>query len=164
MAVEQGLPCPLTGLQQTCSQAQPPALQKHFQGLGECLWSRESLLRLCFTLPAGYVGYNEGGQLTEAVRRRPYTVVLFDEIEKAHPDVFNMMLQILEDGRLTDSKVGAAAVWLLSTLVFLKPQGLVGALLVKPAAQHMCAAPVAWHPAAGLLQQDCLPDSTSRVL
>lgn len=54
--------------------------------------------------PPGYVGYNEGGQLTEAVRRRPYTVVLFDEIEKAHPDVFNMMLQILEDGRLTDSK------------------------------------------------------------
>jgi len=54
--------------------------------------------------PPGYVGYNEGGQLTEAVRRRPYTLVLFDEIEKAHPDVFNMMLQILEDGRLTDSK------------------------------------------------------------
>merc|ERR1711937_903183 len=54
--------------------------------------------------PPGYVGYNEGGQLTEAVRRRPHTVVLFDEIEKAHPDVFNMMLQILEDGRLTDSK------------------------------------------------------------
>ncbi|MHC5832784.1 MAG: AAA family ATPase, partial [Nostoc sp.] len=52
----------------------------------------------------GYVGYNEGGQLTEAVRRRPYTVVLFDEIEKAHPDVFNMLLQILEDGRLTDAK------------------------------------------------------------
>merc|ERR1712193_208281 len=54
--------------------------------------------------PPGYVGYNEGGQLTEAVRKRPYTVMLFDEIEKAHPDVFNMMLQILEDGRLTDSK------------------------------------------------------------
>ncbi|CAM6046921.1 unnamed protein product, partial [Sphagnum compactum] len=54
--------------------------------------------------PPGHVGYSEGGQLTEAVRRRPYTVVLFDEIEKAHPDVFNMMLQILEDGRLTDSK------------------------------------------------------------
>jgi ATP-dependent Clp protease ATP-binding subunit ClpC len=50
------------------------------------------------------VGYNEGGQLTEAVRRRPYTVVLFDEIEKAHPDVFNLLLQILEDGRLTDTK------------------------------------------------------------
>jgi ATP-dependent Clp protease ATP-binding subunit ClpC len=54
--------------------------------------------------PPGYVGYNEGGQLTEAVRRRPYTVILFDEIEKAHPDVFNLLLQILEDGRLTDSK------------------------------------------------------------
>lgn len=54
--------------------------------------------------PPGYVGYNEGGQLTEAVRRRPYTVVLFDEIEKAHPDVFNLLLQILEDGRLTDAK------------------------------------------------------------
>ncbi|MEL6399295.1 MAG: ATP-dependent Clp protease ATP-binding subunit [Cyanobacteria bacterium J06626_4] len=54
--------------------------------------------------PPGYVGYSEGGQLTEAVRRRPYTVVLFDEIEKAHPDVFNMLLQILEDGRLTDAK------------------------------------------------------------
>jgi ATP-dependent Clp protease ATP-binding subunit ClpC len=54
--------------------------------------------------PPGYVGFNEGGQLTEAVRRRPYTVVLFDEIEKAHPDVFNLLLQLLEDGRLTDSK------------------------------------------------------------
>ncbi|MGD1712022.1 ATP-dependent Clp protease ATP-binding subunit [Dapis sp. BLCC M172] len=54
--------------------------------------------------PPGFVGYDEGGQLTEAVRRRPYTVVLFDEIEKAHPDVFNIMLQVLEDGRLTDSK------------------------------------------------------------
>jgi ATP-dependent Clp protease ATP-binding subunit ClpC len=54
--------------------------------------------------PPGYVGYSEGGQLTEAVRRRPYTVVLFDEIEKAHPDVFNLLLQIFEDGRLTDSK------------------------------------------------------------
>jgi ATP-dependent Clp protease ATP-binding subunit ClpC len=54
--------------------------------------------------PPGYVGYNEGGQLTEAVRRKPYTVVLFDEIEKAHPDVFNMMLQLLDDGRLTDAQ------------------------------------------------------------
>lgn len=54
--------------------------------------------------PPGYVGYNEGGQLTEAVRRRPYTVVLLDEIEKAHPDVFNLLLQLLEDGRLTDAK------------------------------------------------------------
>jgi ATP-dependent Clp protease ATP-binding subunit ClpB len=54
--------------------------------------------------PPGYVGYEEGGQLTEAVRRKPYSVVLFDEIEKAHSDVFNAMLQILEDGRLTDGK------------------------------------------------------------
>ena len=54
--------------------------------------------------PPGYVGYEEGGQLTEAVRRKPYSVVLFDEIEKAHPDVFNIMLQIFDDGRLTDSK------------------------------------------------------------
>lgn len=54
--------------------------------------------------PPGYVGYNEGGQLTEAVRRKPYSVVLFDEIEKAHPDVFNILLQVLDDGRLTDNK------------------------------------------------------------
>ncbi|WAL59787.1 ATP-dependent Clp protease ATP-binding subunit [Thermocoleostomius sinensis] len=54
--------------------------------------------------PPGYVGYDEGGQLTEAVRRQPYTVILLDEIEKAHPDVFNMLLQLLEDGRLTDAK------------------------------------------------------------
>ena len=54
--------------------------------------------------PPGYVGYDEGGQLTEAIRRRPYAVVLFDEIEKAHPDVFNVLLQVLDDGRLTDSK------------------------------------------------------------
>jgi ATP-dependent Clp protease ATP-binding subunit ClpB len=54
--------------------------------------------------PPGYVGYDEGGQLTEAVRRRPYAVILFDEIEKAHPDVFNVLLQVMDDGRLTDSK------------------------------------------------------------
>jgi ATP-dependent Clp protease ATP-binding subunit ClpC len=53
--------------------------------------------------PPGFVGYEEGGQLTEKIRRRPYAVVLFDEIEKAHPDVFNMMLQVMEEGRLTDS-------------------------------------------------------------
>jgi len=54
--------------------------------------------------PPGYIGYDEGGQLTEAVRRSPYTIVLLDEIEKAHPDVFNILLQVLDDGRLTDSK------------------------------------------------------------
>jgi ATP-dependent Clp protease ATP-binding subunit ClpB len=54
--------------------------------------------------PPGYVGYDEGGQLTEAVKRRPYSVILFDEVEKAHPDVFNVLLQVLDDGRLTDGK------------------------------------------------------------
>ena len=54
--------------------------------------------------PPGYVGYDEGGQLTEAVRRKPYSVILLDEIEKAHPDVFNILLQVLDDGRLTDSQ------------------------------------------------------------
>ena len=54
--------------------------------------------------PPGYVGYEEGGQLTEKVRRKPYAVILFDEVEKAHPDVFNVLLQILEDGRLTDGQ------------------------------------------------------------
>ena len=54
--------------------------------------------------PPGYVGYEEGGQLTEAVRRRPYSVILLDEIEKAHPDVFNVLLQVLDDGRLTDGQ------------------------------------------------------------
>ena len=54
--------------------------------------------------PPGYVGYDEGGQLTEAVRRRPYSVVLLDEVEKAHPDVFNVLLQLLDDGRLTDGQ------------------------------------------------------------
>jgi ATP-dependent Clp protease ATP-binding subunit ClpB len=54
--------------------------------------------------PPGYVGYDEGGALTEAVRRRPYQVMLFDEVEKAHPDVFNVLLQVLDDGRLTDGQ------------------------------------------------------------
>ena len=68
--------------------------------------------------PPGYVGYEEGGQLTEAVRRRPYAVVLLDEIEKAHPDVFNVLLQVLEDGRLTDGQgrtVGFTNVVLIMT-------------------------------------------------
>ena len=54
--------------------------------------------------PPGYVGYEEGGQLTEAIRRRPYSVILMDEIEKAHPEVFNILLQVLDDGRITDSQ------------------------------------------------------------
>ncbi|MDD9334283.1 MAG: AAA family ATPase, partial [Bartonella sp.] len=54
--------------------------------------------------PPGYVGHDDGGQLTENVRRKPYSVILFDEIEKAHPDVFNILLQVLDDGHLTDTK------------------------------------------------------------
>ena len=64
---------------------------------------RNAVARLIGAHP-GYVGYEEGGQLTEAVRRRPYAVLLLDEVEKAHPDVFNLLLQVLDDGRLTDSQ------------------------------------------------------------
>ena len=64
---------------------------------------RHSVARLVGA-PPGYIGYEEGGQLTEAVRRKSYSVILLDEIEKAHPEVFNMLLQIMEDGRLTDAK------------------------------------------------------------
>jgi len=64
---------------------------------------RHSVSRL-LGAPPGYVGYDEGGQLTEAVRRKPYSVILLDEIEKAHPDIFNILLQVLDDGRLTDNK------------------------------------------------------------
>lgn len=88
------------------------------KALAECFYmSKDALVRLDMSeymerhtvakligSPPGYIGYTEGGQLTEAVRRRPYTVVLFDEVEKAHPSVFNLLLQVLEDGRLTDSK------------------------------------------------------------
>ena len=88
------------------------------KSLAECLFDNEAnMVRLDMSdymekysvsrligAPPGYVGYEEGGQLTEAVRRRPYSVVLFDEIEKAHPDVFNVLLQVLDDGRITDSQ------------------------------------------------------------
>ncbi|HOT22995.1 MAG TPA: AAA family ATPase [Thermoleophilia bacterium] len=79
--------------------------------------------------PPGYVGYEEGGQLTEAVRRRPYSVILLDEIEKAHPDVFNMLLQILDDGRLTDNK--GRTVDFKNTVIIMTSN--VGAGLIPPA-------------------------------
>jgi ATP-dependent Clp protease ATP-binding subunit ClpC len=66
-------------------------------------YSEKHTVSRLFGSPPGYVGYEEGGQLTEKVRRRPFSVVLFDEVEKAHPDIFNSLLQVLEDGRLTDS-------------------------------------------------------------
>src|SRR5207237_1561409 len=84
--------------------------------------------------PPGYVGYEEGGALTEAVRRRPYQVVLFDEIEKAHPDVFNVLLQALDDGRLTAGQ--GHTVDFRNTLIVMT-SNLGAAILVKqPAGQH----------------------------
>ncbi len=88
---------------------------------------RHSTARLVGS-PPGYVGYDEGGQLTEAVRRRPYSVVLFDEIEKAHPEVFNMLLQILEDGRLSDAK--GKAVNFSNTIIIMTSN--VGVSQLKP--------------------------------
>ena len=67
-------------------------------------FSEKHTVSRLFGSPPGYVGYEEGGQLTEKVRRKPFSVVLFDEVEKAHPDIFNSLLQILEEGRLTDSQ------------------------------------------------------------
>jgi len=82
--------------------------------------------------PPGYIGYEEGGQLTEIIRRRPYAVVLFDEIEKAHPDVFNMLLQILDDGRLTDAK--GRVVNFKNTVIIMTSN--IGSEIIAQAAQH----------------------------
>src|SRR5262249_9736104 len=79
--------------------------------------------------PPGYIGYEEGGQLTEAVRRRPYSVVLLDEVEKAHPEVFDILLQVLDDGRLTDGQ--GRTVDFRNTLLIL-PSNLGSAFLVDP--------------------------------
>jgi ATP-dependent Clp protease ATP-binding subunit ClpB len=87
--------------------------------------------------PPGYVGYEEGGQLTEAVRRRPYSVILFDEIEKAHPDVFNILLQILDDGRLTDSQ---GRVVDFRNTVIIMTSNIGSALIVEAGAQPSDAA------------------------
>jgi ATP-dependent Clp protease ATP-binding subunit ClpB len=84
--------------------------------------------------PPGYVGYEEGGQLTEAVRRHPYTVILLDEIEKAHPDVFNILLQILDEGRLTDSK--GRTVDFKNTLLIMT-SNLASAEIMKYTGQHV---------------------------
>ena len=83
--------------------------------------------------PPGYVGYDEGGQLTEAVRRKPYSVVLFDEIEKAHPDVFNILLQVLDDGRLTDNK--GRTVNFKNTLIIMTSN--MGSQLIQQRFEHL---------------------------
>ena len=82
-------------------------------------------------VPPGYVGYEEGGQLTEAVRRRPYAVLLLDELEKAHPDVFNLLLQVLDDGRLTDSQ--GRTVDFRHTVVIMTSNLASRAILIVPA-------------------------------
>ena len=86
--------------------------------------------------PPGYVGYDEGGQLTEAIRRKPYSVVLFDEIEKAHPDVFNILLQVLDDGRLTDNK--GRTVNFKNTIIIMTSN--MGSNLIRENFEHMTAA------------------------
>ena len=83
--------------------------------------------------PPGYVGYDEGGQLTEAVRRKPYSVVLFDEIEKANPDVFNVLLQVLDDGRLTDNK--GRTVNFKNTIIIMTSN--IGSSLIRERFEHM---------------------------
>ena len=83
--------------------------------------------------PPGYVGYDEGGQLTEAVRRKPYSVVLFDEIEKAHPDVFNILLQVLDDGRLTDNK--GRTVNFKNTIIIMTSN--LGSSLIRERFEHL---------------------------
>ena len=85
--------------------------------------------------PPGYVGYDEGGQLTEAVRRKPYSVVLFDEIEKAHPDVFNILLQVLDDGRLTDNK--GRTVNLKNTIIIMTSN--LGSQIIRERFEHLNA-------------------------
>jgi len=93
---------------------------------------RHSVSRL-IGAPPGYVGYDEGGQLTEAVRRRPYSVLLLDEIEKAHPEVFNILLQVLEDGRLTDNK--GHTVNFKNTIIIMTSN--IGAHLILEKSKHV---------------------------
>jgi ATP-dependent Clp protease ATP-binding subunit ClpB len=93
---------------------------------------RHSVSRL-IGAPPGYIGYEEGGQLTETVRRKPYSVVLLDEIEKAHPDVFNILLQVLDDGRLTDNK--GRAVNFKNTIIIMTSN--VGSHIIQDNLQHL---------------------------
>ena len=105
--------------------------------------------------PPGYVGYDEGGQLTEAVRRKPYQVVLFDEIEKAHPDVFNTLLQVLDDGRLTDSK--GRTVNFKNTIIIMTSN--LGSQLIQGNPDHESAA----YQVMELLKQTIRPEFLNRI-
>ena len=112
---------------------------------------RHSVSRLVGA-PPGYVGYDEGGQLTEAVRRKPYSVVLLDEIEKAHPDVFNILLQVLDDGRLTDNK--GRTVDFKNTILIMTSN--VGADIIQTFMEHL--------PSEGEQRQKMLADCREEVL
>jgi ATP-dependent Clp protease ATP-binding subunit ClpB len=109
--------------------------------------------------PPGYIGYDEGGQLTEAVRRKPYSVILFDEIEKAHPDVFNTLLQLLDDGRLTDSQ--GRTVDFRNTVVIMTSN--IGSPQILEASRSGADYDVIKQTVFGLLQQHFRPEFLNRV-
>ena len=109
--------------------------------------------------PPGYVGYDEGGQLTEAIRRKPYSVVLFDEIEKAHPDVFNVLLQVLDDGRLTDNK--GRVVNFKNTLIILTSN--LGSQLIRENAEKGVDAETTRNQVLELLRQTIRPEFLNRI-
>ena len=110
--------------------------------------------------PPGYVGYEEGGQLTEAVRRKPYSVVLFDEIEKAHPDVFNVLLQILDDGRVTDSQ--GRTVDFKNTIIIMT-SNLGSDIILDSIEQHNVVTPEAEAAVHNLLKQQFRPEFLNRL-
>ena len=109
--------------------------------------------------PPGYVGYDEGGQLTEAIRRKPYSVVLFDEIEKAHPDVFNVLLQVLDDGRLTDNK--GRTVNFKNTIIILTSN--LGSQLIRENEEKGVDREVTKRQVFDLLKQTIRPEFLNRI-
>jgi len=114
--------------------------------------------------PPGYVGYDEGGQLTEAVRRRPYSVVLLDEIEKAHPDTFNILLQVLDEGRLTDNK-GRVADFKNTIIIMTSNMGshIIQEKFSDPKAYLESVTELAKIEVLGLLKQSVRPEFLNRI-
>lgn len=120
---------------------------------------KESVSRLVGAAP-GYVGYEEGGQLTEAVRRNPYTIVLFDEVEKAHPDVFNLLLQVLDDGRLTDSQGRTVD---FKNTILIMTSNLGSDILLQGTNDQGQITPTAQQQVAQLLQSHFRPEFLNRI-
>lgn len=120
---------------------------------------KESVSRLVGAAP-GYVGYEEGGQLTEAVRRNPYTIVLFDEVEKAHPDVFNLLLQVLDDGRLTDSQGRTVD---FKNTILIMTSNLGSDILLQGTDDQGHITPEAQQQVARLLQTHFRPEFLNRI-